>query len=312
MPLVRVELFERRLTPELESRLIDRLTDDAARDAGGTRAARAHLGDRGGPRRPPLGPRREALGRGLGPRGNPGSGSAAPANLIARSAIEIRAFEAPSAVQTSAGVRNRTSSTGLRRRPPPPTPVRAAASYGRSASRARSCRARSAPANRAAERVARRVARRSGGTSERQRGRHPEELEVVERLAVGAVDQRRALRLQPDRDPGAREERSVVADRRDIRRAADADDARLGTLPRVCPRTSAASTSRARARRSSPTAPHRTPGRRRRRPRPPRAALGRPRRGQPRPPCQARARAASRRSRAASCRRRSQRSPSSR
>src|SRR6478672_95869 len=27
MPLVRVELFERRLTPELESRLIDRLTD---------------------------------------------------------------------------------------------------------------------------------------------------------------------------------------------------------------------------------------------------------------------------------------------
>src|SRR5207237_10626875 len=27
MPLVRVELFERRLTPELESRLIDRLTE---------------------------------------------------------------------------------------------------------------------------------------------------------------------------------------------------------------------------------------------------------------------------------------------
>ena len=27
MPLVRVELFERRLTPELESRLIERLTD---------------------------------------------------------------------------------------------------------------------------------------------------------------------------------------------------------------------------------------------------------------------------------------------
>ena len=27
MPLVRVELFERRLTPELESRLIDRITE---------------------------------------------------------------------------------------------------------------------------------------------------------------------------------------------------------------------------------------------------------------------------------------------
>ena len=27
MPLVRVELFERRLTPELEARLIDRLTE---------------------------------------------------------------------------------------------------------------------------------------------------------------------------------------------------------------------------------------------------------------------------------------------
>src|SRR5947209_2533705 len=60
--------------------------------------------------------------------------------------------------------------------------------------------------------------------------RHPEELEVVERLEVGAVDQRSALRLEPDGDAGTREERAVVADEGHIGGPSDADATRLGAL----------------------------------------------------------------------------------
>ena len=61
---------------------------------------------------------------------------------------------------------------------------------------------------------------------ERVERRHAEELEVVERLEVGAVDHRRALRLEADRDARAGEPRAVVRDERDVGDAADADEAR--------------------------------------------------------------------------------------
>ena len=62
---------------------------------------------------------------------------------------------------------------------------------------------------------------------ERVERRHPEQLEVVERLQVGAVNHRRALRLQADRDARAGQARAVVRDERDVGDAADADEARL-------------------------------------------------------------------------------------
>ena len=55
----------------------------------------------------------------------------------------------------------------------------------------------------------------------------PEELEVVERLEVGAMDDRGALRLDPERDPRAGEPRAVVRDERDVGHAPDADEPRL-------------------------------------------------------------------------------------
>ena len=63
MPLVRVELFERRLTPELESKLIERMTETLLEVLEAPGAEGAHVGDRRGPRRPPLGSQRETLGR---------------------------------------------------------------------------------------------------------------------------------------------------------------------------------------------------------------------------------------------------------
>ena len=60
---MRVELFERRLTPELESRLIERLTETLLETLEAPELREAHVGDRGGPRRPPVGPQRQALGR---------------------------------------------------------------------------------------------------------------------------------------------------------------------------------------------------------------------------------------------------------
>ena len=44
------------------------------------------------------------------------------------------------------------------------------------------------------------------------------------------MDQRGALRLQPDRDARPGEKRAVVADERDVGRAAHADEARFGAL----------------------------------------------------------------------------------
>src|SRR5207253_2143821 len=76
----------------------------------------------------------------------------------------------------------------------------------------------------AAERVAGGVAADLAVRLERQRRRHPEELEVVERLEVGAVDDRSALRLEPDGDPRAGEPRAVMADEGDVGGAADAHE----------------------------------------------------------------------------------------
>ena len=67
---------------------------------------------------------------------------------------------------------------------------------------------------------------------ERVQKRHPEELEIVERLQIGAVDDRRALRLDSERNPGAREPRSVVRDERNVRDPSHADDARHRTRRR--------------------------------------------------------------------------------
>ena len=78
----------------------------------------------------------------------------------------------------------------------------------------------SAP-GRAAAGVARRVAADLAVRLEPQQRRHAEQLQVVERLQVGAVDHRRALRLQPDADPRAGQSRAVVGDEGDVGGAAD-------------------------------------------------------------------------------------------
>ena len=61
---------------------------------------------------------------------------------------------------------------------------------------------------------------------ERVERAHAEQLEVVERLEVGAVDHGGPLRLEPERDARAREERAVVPDERDVRGAPHADEPR--------------------------------------------------------------------------------------
>ncbi len=75
-----------------------------------------------------------------------------------------------------------------------------------------------------AERVAGRVAAHRAVRLERVERRHAEELEVVERLEVGAVDDRGALRLEPERDARAGEPRAVVGDERDVGDAPDANE----------------------------------------------------------------------------------------
>src|SRR5581483_1009379 len=74
------------------------------------------------------------------------------------------------------------------------------------------------------ERVRRRVPAHRAVRVERVERRHPEELEVVERLQIGAVDDRGALRLQADRDAGAGQLRAVVGDERDVRGPPDPDE----------------------------------------------------------------------------------------
>ena len=76
------------------------------------------------------------------------------------------------------------------------------------------------------ERIAGRVAADLAIRLEGQRGRHPEELEIVERFEVGAVDHRGALGLEADGDARAGEPGTVVADERDVGRAADPDEPR--------------------------------------------------------------------------------------
>src|SRR5919106_1316235 len=62
------------------------------------------------------------------------------------------------------------------------------------------------------ERVAGCVSSHGAVRVERVERRHAEQLEVVERLEVGAVDHGRPLRLEPQRDSGAGESRTVVGD----------------------------------------------------------------------------------------------------
>ncbi len=76
------------------------------------------------------------------------------------------------------------------------------------------------------ERVPGRVAPHRAVRLERVERRHAEELEVVERLEIRAVDHGGALRLDPERDPGTGKLRSVVGDERDIGHAPDAGDTR--------------------------------------------------------------------------------------
>src|SRR5918996_377841 len=71
------------------------------------------------------------------------------------------------------------------------------------------------------ERVAGRVPPHRPVRVERVEGRHAEQLEVVERLEIGAVDHGRSLRLEPERDSRAREPRAVVGDERDVGDTAD-------------------------------------------------------------------------------------------
>ena len=61
---------------------------------------------------------------------------------------------------------------------------------------------------------------------ERVERAHAEQLEVVERLEVGAVDHGGPLRLEPERDARPREERAVVPDERDVGGAPNADEPR--------------------------------------------------------------------------------------
>ena len=68
MPLVTVKVFERRLDAESEARIIKAMTDALLGRARGRGAARPHLGARRGLRPASLGPRRQALGRGLSRR----------------------------------------------------------------------------------------------------------------------------------------------------------------------------------------------------------------------------------------------------
>ncbi len=75
----------------------------------------------------------------------------------------------------------------------------------------------------AAVRVASRVAADLAVGVGPQQRRHPEQLEVVERLEVGPVDHGGALGLQADRDARAGELRAVVGDECDVGGAADAD-----------------------------------------------------------------------------------------
>ena len=76
-----------------------------------------------------------------------------------------------------------------------------------------------------AERITAGVSSNRAVGVERQRRRHPEQLEVVERLEVGAVDHGRSLRLDPDRDSRAGEHGAVVPDERHVRCAPDANEA---------------------------------------------------------------------------------------
>ncbi len=203
MPLVRVELFERRLTPELESRLIDAPDRRAARDARGAGAPRAHLGDRRGPRRPPLGPRRQALGR-------------------SRADLEP--------VLNRSRRRARARPAARRGRPRPPR-ARAAASCARSASRARSCRAPSAPARPAGRARSRRrcapIWRYESSVSD---GAMPKSS----RLSSGCRSARWISAVpfdcSPTAMPRAREQRAVVPDERDVGRTPDAHEPRRRAL----------------------------------------------------------------------------------
>src|SRR5262245_20059500 len=90
-------------------------------------------------------------------------------------------------------------------------------------------------ADRPAERVAGGVPADRAIRVERQERRHPEQLEVVERLEVGPVDDRRALRLDPDPDGRARETGALVGDEGDVARPPHADEPRLdATLAQSC------------------------------------------------------------------------------
>ena len=77
-----------------------------------------------------------------------------------------------------------------------------------------------------AERVAGGIAAHRAVRLERVERRHAEELEVVERLQVGAMDHRGALRLQAEGDAGPGEPRAVVGDERHVGDAPHPDDAR--------------------------------------------------------------------------------------
>ena len=60
MPLIRVELFDYRVTPEVSEKLIAEMTD-ALCDGRPPRPPRPHVGDRRGPQPEELGRRRQAV-----------------------------------------------------------------------------------------------------------------------------------------------------------------------------------------------------------------------------------------------------------
>ena len=93
------------------------------------------------------------------------------------------------------------------------------------------------------ERVAGGVPAHRAVALERVERAHPEELEVVERLEVGAVDHRGSLRLEAERDARAGEPGAVVGD--EARRRPPAGRARAARwrLPPARRRVTAASTS---------------------------------------------------------------------
>ena len=192
MPVIEVKLYDRRVTEESVPKMIEALTN-ALHESSGAAKEHIHVIIQGiAPSHWGQGgsPARSAQPEGTGTASSSSTG-AAPADRLRLARVQ-------------------------QRRPDDQLRARIVVELGRDWPDA------------APERISGRVLPHRAIGRERVQRRHAEELEVVERLEIGTVDDRRALRLDAERDPRAGELRAGMRDEGDVGGAADAHETRLG------------------------------------------------------------------------------------